>query len=381
MNILIISDALIAPLYIPRIRFLNNQLLAAGHNVSWYAEETPFYTSDTKNLYSAIPDKIRPNNLIEIPYYHSSIDRIIKVPLIFLFDHKNRYFARHIVPSTKPDIVFVSTFHTFGLRAGLQLAKRYKCKLHVDLRDIAEQTPANSYSRTFLSTSRLYRYINIQRRNYVLRRASTITTVSRFHKCLISRINANTHIVYNGYDSTIFKPSLKSFSADRPLNIIYTGRWYGPEMQDPLPLFRALQKADFPYNLDFYTSPDTHSRLQEFANRYDVSINLHPYVPNDKVPELLNTADVALVLTSPSNRGILTTKFFEALGTSTPVLCVPSDRGELASLIHSTNAGIATSNTNEILTFLRNPNCKCNNPNEYSRQQQTTILINLICAK
>jgi len=365
LNILIITDSLFAPLYVPRVRFLNQRLLADGHNVTWYTEKV-----------QDIPDSLRPSNLVEIPYYTGSrIDHLIKGTLSFLFDHKNRFFARKIKPSNKPDLVFVSSFLTFGLRAGLRLSRLYNCPLHIDLRDIAEQTPANSYSRSFLSKSVIYRQVNIYRRNNVLRYATTITSVSHFHKDLLSRINPNTHIVYNGYDSRIFRPMPKP--ASDVIKILYLGKWYGPEMQDPLPLFRALQRADFPYELHFYTGTDVHSQLQGMADAHNVQIHLHSYIPNEEVPALLNTADVAIVLTSPANRGILTTKLFEALGCGIPVLAVPSDEGELASFLQSTKAGLASSDTDEILAFLRHPHADVEHPEIYSRQHQTDILCSL----
>ena len=59
-----------------------------------------------------------------------------------------------------------------------------------------------------------------------------------------------------------------------------------------------------------------------------------------------------LVLTSEHTHGMLTTKFYEALGCQRPILCVPSDRGDLAELIRYTNAGIATDDTEEIKRFI-----------------------------
>lgn len=370
MNILILTDALTAPLYIPRIRFLNSQLLTAGHHVTWYAERSP----------NDIPDDLRPANLIEIPYYHSFADRILKAPLILFYDHKNRFFEHNIRPSEKPDIIFVSAFLTFGLRAGLALSRRYSCPLHIDLRDIAEQTPLNSYSRSRLSTSRIYRAIHIRRRNAVLRCATTVTTVSRFQQQLIAGINPNTHLIYNGYDAELFRPTEKPEPS--PLSIVYTGRWYGSSMQDPSPLFAALGQADFDYTLTFYTGKEVHEEIGRVASRYAINPILRDYIPNSEIPEVLGKAHVALVLTSPSNRGILTTKFFEALGTHTPVLCTPSDCGELASLVRTTDAGLASSDPDEILAWLRHP--KPSNSNQqsltfYSRQYQTQRLIRLIC--
>ena len=370
--IIIITDALTAPLYTPRVRFLNQRLIADGHDVVWYAEQSP----------TPIPDDIRPKNLIEIPYYRSKLDRILKAPLIFLFDHKNRYFAKQILSQRhNSQLVFVSTFHTFGLQAGLKIAKHNNCKLHIDLRDIAEQTPANSYSRSFLSGARLYRKINIARRNRILRQADTLTTVSHFHQQLLSKINPNTHLIYNGYDANIFKPMPKPEA--RPIRIVYTGRWYGREMQDPTPLFKALGGADFEYELIFYTAPDVHDELRQMANEYGVKITLNSYVPNSEIPGILNNAHVALVLTSPRNKGVLTTKFFEAIGTATLVLCAPSDEGELAELIKTTKTGLASSEPEEIRDFLTSLSSDSsltsisNLTSEFSRQYQTEKLCSL----
>ena len=59
-----------------------------------------------------------------------------------------------------------------------------------------------------------------------------------------------------------------------------------------------------------------------------------------------------VVLTSKDTHGMMTTKFFEALGCEKPVLCCPSDEGCLAQAIHDTNAGLASSDINEIKAFI-----------------------------
>ena len=59
-----------------------------------------------------------------------------------------------------------------------------------------------------------------------------------------------------------------------------------------------------------------------------------------------------LVLTSPDTHGMLTTKFYEALGCEKPILCVPSDKGALAELMAHTNAGLASDDIEQIKTFI-----------------------------
>ena len=59
-----------------------------------------------------------------------------------------------------------------------------------------------------------------------------------------------------------------------------------------------------------------------------------------------------IVLTSSHAKGMMTTKFYEALGCEKPILCIPDDGGVLAETIRKTNAGIATDKPNEIQEFI-----------------------------
>ena len=59
-----------------------------------------------------------------------------------------------------------------------------------------------------------------------------------------------------------------------------------------------------------------------------------------------------IVLTSKAAKGMMTTKFYEALGCEKPVLCFPNDEGVLATTIKQTNAGIATDDKEAIKAFI-----------------------------
>ena len=59
-----------------------------------------------------------------------------------------------------------------------------------------------------------------------------------------------------------------------------------------------------------------------------------------------------LVLTSEQTHGMMTTKFYEALGCEKPILCVPSDKGSLAELMEYTHAGLATDDIEQIKAFI-----------------------------
>ena len=85
-------------------------------------------------------------------------------------------------------------------------------------------------------------------------------------------------------------------------------------------------------------------------------MHYHNYVSTQEIPELLHQCSIALVLSHKADEngphGIMTTKFFEALGVEKPVLCVPSDEECLADVIQQTNAGVAASTIEEVQTFI-----------------------------
>ena len=83
---------------------------------------------------------------------------------------------------------------------------------------------------------------------------------------------------------------------------------------------------------------------------------LHSFVHITEIPQLLHQSSIILVASQKSSangtHGIMTTKFFEALGVEKPVLCVPSDEECLAQVIQETNAGLAATNAEQICAFI-----------------------------
>jgi len=259
------------------------------------------------------------------------------------------------------DLVFCTTFSTFPLRAALEVAQAKHLPLHIDLRDIDEQAPNSQYqahrqwwARPF---RKLYRAINIRRRNRVVRQAQSVTTVSPWHVDFIKQLNPRTSLIYNGYDQQLFVPH------DMPTDefrILYTGRIYESELQDPtlfvqvvgtLPPMKQL-------SIDWYTDEKGQQTIRRLATQYNCEerMRFHPYVSTQKIPGLLHQCSIALVLSHKAEingpHGIMTTKFFEALGVEKPVLCVPSDEECLADVIRQTNAGLASSIFDEVRTFI-----------------------------
>lgn len=350
-RILLITDAVTKPLYTPRVRNLYHYFSQKDIKIDWFTEQ-----------HEEIPSNFN-LKLHQIPFYKHNgllgkIEWSIKNILNLLFDYKNNFFAKKVLTATQNknyDLVFCSTFHTFGLKAALKVAQKQNIPLHLDLRDIAEQCDTNEYNNSKIALgliSKIYRNINISRRNQILKQAHSITTVSPWHVNFLKQFNPNTHLIYNGYDSTLFQPRTTKTNY---FDIIYTGKWYSLNLQDPTLLFQALAEINNPQiRLIWYTNADVHSQISKLAQQHNLTTPLiiNNYVPNNEIPNLLNRSSIILVLTNKGNRGIMTTKFFEAIGVEKPILCVRSDEECLAQTIKETNAGLAATNVEEVKEFI-----------------------------
>lgn len=325
-RILIVSDPYGKPAYAPRLRFLCDYLTEKGYEIVVYTEQ--FQPHDFAHKYPIIEKPL---------YYNNAIQWAVYSFWSLLTDWRNRSFTKWVRQEAKGqpfDRVFCTTFSTFPLRTAYAIAHERHIPLLVDIRDLDEQVPNAQYqshrqwwTRPF---RQWYRAVNIHRRNQVLRKADCITTVSPWHVDFLRPYCKNVHLIYNGYDPKQFFYA-KDILSDTFL-ISYIGKIY--EFQDLSLVEQAIRELNIPaIQLNLHT-PD------------------HNPIPIHKVGDEIRRSSIVLVLTNPSAHGMMTTKFFEALGCEKPILCVPSDEGCLAETIRETNAGIATSDIEEIKAFI-----------------------------
>ena len=323
-HILILTDPYGKPAYAPRLRYLCDYLSNKGYDIAVYTEQ--FQTHDFAHAYP----------IYEKPTSQRPLHWALRTFWSLLTDWRNRSFSKWLQKQTIGqhfDIVFCTTFSTFPLRAAADFARSRNIPLFIDIRDLDEQVPDAQYqshrqwwARPF---RKWYQTANIRRRNRILPRADCITTVSPWHVDFLQRFNPNVHLIYNGFDPAQF------YAEDIVSNsflITYIGKIY--EFQDISPIERTIRELHLP----------------------DVQLNLHtPYyntIPITAVGDELRRSGMALVLTNPAAKGMMTTKFFEALGCEKPILCIPSDEGCLAQTIRDTNAGLASSDLDEIKAFI-----------------------------
>ena len=326
-RLLIVSDPPAAPGYLPRLRHLCEFFVQKGHDVTLLTEANgPFHFEHTYPI-----ETIR-------MYSGGTLDWLLKTVWTLVTDWHNRAFARraiHQLPIThhKYDAVICSTFSDFPLGAAQRIAQALNVPLICDIRDLEEQVEDATYhyhhqSKCLLPFRHLYRAIHVRRRNKVLRAADAITTVSPWHAAFIKQFNPNVQVMYNGFDDKQFYPE---DVRTETFKITYIGSLFA--WQQP-----ALEK------------------VKQAIKDLDVVLEMHTPqnnpVPHTQLGDTIRQSSMMLVLTSPNTHGMLTTKFYEALGCEKPVLCVPSDKGALAELITYTHAGIATEDSEQIKAFI-----------------------------
>lgn len=337
-HILVLSDPPARPGYLPRLRYLCDYLERKGYRVTLLTEE--YQSLDFAHTYP----------IITIPMYSGQTgDWAIKTIWSGLTDWHNRVFARkalaHFQPSSLHegdesgshfDLVLCTAFSDFPLGAAKRIAEALHTPLVCDIRDLDEQVTNSKYQYNHqfwwtMPFRRLYRAIHIHRRNKVLRAANAVTTVSPWHVEFIQQFNPNTYLVYNGFDEKQFYP--ENILAEK-FCITYIGSLFDWQKGALEAVKEAIGQLSLPIVLEMHTPQ-------------------HNPIAHNQLGDTIRKSSVMLVLTNPDTRGMLTTKFYEALGCAKPVLCVPSDNGALADLIRYTNAGIATDDIDMIKTFLQ----------------------------
>lgn len=331
-KLLVVSDPPAAPGYLPRLRYLCDFLVRKGYDVTLLTEEyQPLCFAHTY-----------PIKTIRM-YRGDTFDWFIKSIWTLLTDWHNRVFAKKSLQlsalSCQPfDLVLCSAFSDFPLGAAERLAKHYHAPLICDIRDLDEQVEDSQYQYHHkkwwtMPFRHIYRAVHIRRRNRVLRAANAITTVSPWHADFIKYVShqpSAVSVVYNGYDEHQFYP--KDIPTQR-FTVSYIGSLYDWQQPALDKVQRAIMETGLPIELDIHTPQ-------------------HDPIAHERLGDAIRQSGIQLVLTAPHTHGMLTTKFYEALGCEKPVLCVPSDNGALAELIAYTNAGVATDDIEKIKTFI-----------------------------
>ncbi len=279
----------------------------------------------------------------------------------FSLDDRRLYAkASRALAGQKFDIVLCASFYIFPLLCGAKMAKKLQIPLVVDLRDIVEQYAQPVGLQRVAGFFKL-RWLNRWRRNRLLRSVDAVTTVSPWHVAELQKYNSHIRLIYNGFDADEFYPN--AVKTDKFV-ITYTGRLLGGAYQNPTLFFEAMRtlckEAKFREDVcvRWFVDGDSERQILSLTQQFDLGdcTELNALVSATEIPNILRASSVVLVLTEKSTangpHGVMTTKFFEALGCEKPVLCVRSDEGCLAEVVSQTNAGVAATNVEQVEQFI-----------------------------
>jgi len=296
--------------------------------------------------------------------------------------------AAKIIHTISFDLIFVTVPDLWTVTLGSKIAKKHDIPFIVDFRDIHEQEKGLKRSfREWLQVKRFYlrRYVSTRRCNH-------ITTVSKYHRAILSkRLRRECSIIYNGYDEKIFYQMGLTLSSKDTFRIVYVGRILNTWYRNPHLLFKAADELikegiinANDISIEFYGSEKSKLDilLREMENHNIVKF--FPRIPYLEVPYVLSKSQVALLLTNQGRKGILTTKLFEYIGVKKPILCIPGDNNELDSIIEYYGIGFSISDLqvlkNKLVQWISSfkagdyPTHVQSSVDFFSRRSQTKIL-------
>jgi hypothetical protein len=106
--------------------------------------------------------------------------------------------------------------------------------------------------------------------------------------------------------------------------------------------------------LDFYGTD--FAVLRQLIEKYQIDdcVQTHSAVSHKESLEIQQTADVLLLLlyNHPLEKGVLTGKLFEYIGSGRPILCIGGANSEAAKLIKERGLGVASDEPKEIAAQL-----------------------------
>lgn len=228
---------------------------------------------------------------------------------------------------------------------GLKLKRKYNINWIADLRDPwTDIYYYNEFNHLKFAKDKDAKY-----EKEVLEEADKIITVGKSLKELFigksDKINPDKiFVIPNGFDDDDFKMKGKIQNTSDDFIITYTGTL--AESYKPEVFFKALEiiVKKFPgvnFKLRFIGNPAASIIEKIKSTSLKDSLELIPTVTHEKSVEyLLSSTILFLVIPEIKNdKGILTGKLFEYLGSQKPIICIGPSDGDAAEIISECEAG------------------------------------------
>lgn len=257
-----------------------------------------------------------------------------------------------MIKSWRPDIILASSPPPTSLLVAARLSRIHNIPWVADLRDlwVDHQYYQQPGWRRFFETK-------MERR--VLSSAADFITVSDpLAETLRDKYGKPTAVVLNGFDPSDYPTGSSVPFNDGCLRILYTGVVYEGK-QDPTALFEALRRlGPLAEKIRVVFHGIYLNSVREMIKRYNAQgiVEVNNLVPYTDSLKLQTEADILLLLlwTDQSQRGVYTGKLFEYIGARRPILAIGPPGNVAAEMILKKEAGVVTSDPEEIASLLRN---------------------------
>ncbi len=220
---------------------------------------------------------------------------------------------------------------------GLKLKKKFKIKWLTDFRDPwTKMGYLENVKRWKLSTF----FDSILERK-VIRNCDAAIAVS---KKILDDFNniSKIHLITNGYDHEDFEHK-KILKDNKNFTLNYFGTI--PPESSPVPILKAVnllfENGIKKIYLNFYGNVNDVVKIE--LKEYDENnlITFHSYFPHNEMLNLLVNSSMLILIINKvkNNKGILTGKIFEYIGSGVPVLGIGPEDGEAAQILKETESG------------------------------------------
>lgn len=229
----------------------------------------------------------------------------------------------------------------------------------------------------------------------VVQNANAVLVVGKTMQEAYLKLNPNTHVIYNGFD-TSSEPK-KAIILDKEFSLTHIGLMNND--RNHVILWEVIaelcdENKAFKNNLKLKligkVAPEVLRSIQDFG--LGDQVEMIDYVPHNQVLEYQQKSQVLLLSVNnvPSAKGILTGKVFEYLNANRPIIALAPTDGDLAAILTQCNAGVSIDFNDKtklkatLLNFYKNYkkenlNCTTSNVEQFHRRSLTKTLSELIC--
>ncbi len=348
---------------------------------SWFDFEKPIYSILGSNKVSSVKNNTHKGsftskllNLINIIF-----QRVISMPDKYIgwYSFAVKESKKIINKGWVPDLIFASATPYTSLIVAKKISKYYDIPWIGELRDLWSD---NHYGYGW--------WIDKKFEKSTLKTASALVTVSKTLKIVLEKKYPYipVHTVQNAFDEKDFLSAHQKKETSEVIKIVYTGAVYSGK-RDPSPLFEALEQNEDirkSIHVDFYGNDLGYiDFLVKKYNLFDC-VHINGSVSREAALKYQQEASVLLLLTwdNPKEKGVLTGKLFEYIGSSKPILLIGALKDEASKLITDNGLGVASNSPSEIIQFLKNLskedfNININSRKRFERTQQVINLQNI----